>query len=349
MAEPSDKTLSEWLRPVTATLTGDDVKEYQEAITLIAAQLSAESCFDLVELACGVGSAEANEWILDLARSKKGDIPLADNAALLARLACGAAVRALGGNSYATPLGLVVESAGYVGLKPVVEELAEFAEKALADAATISRIRPEPWEPVSAVVAAELESPTTETDPETNEAREVDVRGAAIRRLAEAVDSLGSRTDDRFRSIDEEYDALWWSFTNRSTGTDQPWSKVEPLARRVVLVASELGDRITRVPSPPIVGGLMATALDDKSASDVSLAEVAIAAADEGRFPGTTRSARLLPIESTVAEIRRIGAEDGTFKETLKKTLTLDASRTTSALDAARQLRREEEIGTFLV
>ena len=87
MAEPSDNTLNEWLRLVTTTLTANDLSEYQGVVSAIAAEVGPTSCFDLIEIACGQGSSEAHRWIFNVARSKKGDIPLTDNTALLARLA----------------------------------------------------------------------------------------------------------------------------------------------------------------------------------------------------------------------------------------------------------------------
>jgi hypothetical protein len=185
---------------------------------------------------------------------------------------------------------------------------------------------------------------------ESGETGEIDVRGNAIRRLARSVDDLAARLDARLQVMDEEYDALWWSYTARSEGTGEPWGDIQPLARRAVLVANELGRHLQRVPSPPMVRGLMAAALSDAATTKISLGDVAIEASAENCFPDTQRAIRLLPIESSVCEIRRLDDAGGdTWKESVKKALDFDPARKITALEAACQLRREVELGALLV
>jgi hypothetical protein len=353
MSEPTDEVLAEWLHSTSGGgLTSEDIAEYQGAVAAIVADVRPDTWADLVELAFVGGRPRQRDWVVDAARTKRGAIPLNENNEVMALLAAASCVRAMStlGSASAVPLGLLVKSASFLGLQPKLPEVLAFAETTLDDAAVAARERPEPWQPIAAAVAADLDGPTVSEPNEAGETTEIDVHRNAITRLARSVDELAKRLETRLQSLDEEYDALWWSYTARSEGTGETWSEVQPLDRRVVLAATELGRHLQRVPSPRMVRGLLAAALSDGVNTKLSLAEVAMAAAAENCFPGTDRALRLLPIESSVCEIRRLNdAAGNTWKDSLKKALYLDASREITALDAACQLRREIEIGSLLV
>jgi hypothetical protein len=353
MPEPTDEVLAEWLRPVSGGgLTPEDIAEYQGAIGAIVGKLSSDTWPDLVELAVIDGHPKQRDWIVDAARTKRGSIPLTDNDEVIALLAAASCVRAMDTpkTANAIPLGLLVRSASFLGLELKLAEVIAFAERTLNDAAVAARLRTKPWQPVAAAVQSDLDGPTASEPNDAGETTEIDVHGNAIGRLARSIDELGAQLDARLQVIDEEYDALWWSYTARSEGTGEPWGDIQPLARRAVLVATELGRHLQRIPSPPMVRGLMAAALGDAASTTVSLGDVAVEASASNCFPETQRAIRLMPIESAVSEIRRLDDASGdTWKDSLKKALDFDASRKITALEAACQLRREQELGVLLV
>jgi hypothetical protein len=148
--------------------------------------------------------------------------------------------------------------------------------------------------------------------------------------------------------VDEEYDALWWSYTRRSETTGTVWSAVVPLPKRIVLVANELGRKLSLVPSPPIARGLVALALEGHIDDNVTLRDVMVAAAENGVDVVKGVQNRLLPISAAVARIIELGVDDDTWSNVLAKTLNLKVNTEHSALDAAMQLVREAEIGALL-
>ena len=347
MTEPTDTTIASWISPAAISLTPDDIKSYQDVITHAAGEITALNSSDLVTVAHRIGRPEATAWLTALVQTRKGDFVAVNNDELLARVACCIAVRSLdAGHGPATLVGLFVESAIFTGAISPIGELAEHAKATLATAAAAVRERPTEWTPVATEIASLLGAEQPEGVEATTS--DLDVHEKALVRLAEAMDSLAARVDERGKVVDEEYDALWWSYSGRSITTRDPWGDVKPLARRVVLVAHELGQKMSLRPGPPMVRGLLAAALGDQASKKISMADVALAAAAEHVDIAPHAKNRLLPISSAVAQIAELGSDGDTWKDVLERSLGLQVIAETPALDAALQLFREVEIGKFL-
>lgn len=348
MPEPTETTIDAWISPATTTLSGEDIKTYLDVIAHASSKVTATKSSDLVAVAYRVKKRpEAIEWLTELIRTKKTDFPTAQHEDLLSRVACCIAVRILDSERQPSALlGLLAQSAMFVGAQAPIEELAGHANAAVTNAAIAARQRPVLWAPIAAEVANflnEVSAPPTE-----GVEKEAAGYEKAITRLAGAIDFLAAQSDKRAMAVDEEYNALWWSYTDRSISSGERWEDVKPLSRRVVLLAHELGRQMIHHPGPPMVRGLLGAALGGQADKQIVLAEVALVAAEERVDLVARAKDALLPISSAVTQIAELGSDSDTWKEVLDKSLGLKPAASATALETAMQLFREVEIGKFL-
>jgi len=345
MPEPTDATIEAWIRPATISLTDEDIRSYRDVVAHVASKLIPSEAPSLVAVAHQIGRPETKQWLTELVRAEREDFVVVNNESLLARVACCIAVRSLeNADTRATLVGLLVQSATFTGATAPIAELARHADVAVANAAAAARQRRADRVPVM----AEIRRLVSEKPAEAAAAEELSGQAGAIMALAEAIDDLGAEADRRAKIVDEEYGALWWSYSHRRAATGTPWEEVKPISRRVVLIADELRKYVTHVPGPPMIRGLLASALGNEAGRAISLEEIALAAADEQVRVAPNAKETLLPISSAVAQIRELGGGTDTWKEVLGKALGLNVKSTTPALDAALQLFREVEIGSLL-
>lgn len=350
MPELTDETLDAWLRPAAVTLDAEALALFKAAIAKVKPKLSASTAFHVVGVAYGVATDEGRSWFVDRVREADSDFVEVGQDELLGRLACCSILASLGnGKDTATLMCLLALSASFLSASPAEPELQDLIERTLMDRATSRRQRPE-WKPVAQSVADVLAGPPQAAEEGEEAETELDVQARAIDRLAEALDKLAEQVEERAGMVEEEYNALWWSYTRRSITTGTAWQEVTPIARRVVLACKELGERVSLVPGPPIVRGLLALALEGHVDDKVTLSNVMLAAAEEGVSVAPNALNRLLPISTAVAQISELGSEGTTWSDVLAKTpaLQLKVNTKHSALDSAMQLFREVEIGTLL-
>jgi hypothetical protein len=241
-------------------------------------------------------------------------------------------------------VGLAVHSAAFLGFTPVRPEVTTFADAAIAHAGDEVRARASNPDSIAAQVRGWVdEGGAAETDEAPASGRpqwEV-----PILRAAEALDALAADIRDRVELLDEEYDLLWWSHAGRSAIADAPWSKVDPPQKRTVLVAHELGQKVTRIPATAIVDGLAAVALGDVATKSLPLTDIVAAVRDEGvAVAGVEHT--LLPIGTGVAQAAVY--DDDTWVKVLKQVYRVNVKDSHTAAAIARQLIRELQIASLL-
>jgi len=348
MPKLTDEVLAGWLRPATVTLDSQELVTLRAAIAMVGAKLTSETAFHVAALAYNVGTDEALTWFGDRIREAQPAFVNVGQDALIARLACCSLLAALdSGEASGALLSLLAQSAAFLGGAAAEPELETFVEASQRDLAAARRARPK-WSPITGTVA-KIMTDGPRSVAEGQEAETVEqVQERAINDLASALDLLASQVEQRGDLTDEEYNTLWWSYTRRSETTGSAWTNVGPLPKRIVLVANELGDKVSLVPSPPMVRGLLALALEGQADEEVTLSDVMVAAAENGVAVARGVSSRLLPISMAVARISELGADDSTWSSVLAKTMRLEVCTVHSALDTAMQLIREREIGALL-
>ena len=169
--------------------------------------------------------------------------------------------------------------------------------------------------------------------------------------MAGAVDQLAERLARQGQVMSEENDILWWSYSGRSIRTGQVWSAVPDAAVCAVMVARELHERFTIVPSPPVLSrDLIARSLGHRSTTMLTLEDVARAAfRDAGPVGPADRTHALLPVSSAVARMQVVeGARVGSSIESPRYAIAADSDHPSTALDSAAQVIREAEIRSLL-
>lgn len=211
MPEPTDVTINAWLSPATVSFTPEDLSSYRDVIAYAFTKITASNSSQLVAVAHGIGRPAEREWLTTLVRAKKDNFVAVNNDELLGRVACCITLRSLATDSGHAPLvGLLVQSALFIGATSPIGELTNHANAAVASAAISARQRPAAWSPITTEFADLLSA---------EPAASPDHLLKAIPRLAEAIDALGARVNERAKILDEEYGALWWSYSGRSVTT----------------------------------------------------------------------------------------------------------------------------------
>lgn len=349
MPEPTDETLATWLSAVTVTTDPPVVKPFQTAITHVLSEPTGQQLLDLVAIAHGRGDSDARAALTAMIKVKNDDFVVGTNAALLECVAAAAIVRSLSGtDKNSTMIGLAVQTAAWLGLTPAIPEVTTLADATIAAAAISSRSR-EPWEPIADEITELLPGEPAVTNAEgVVETEEVDGYEAAIYRLAKAIDDLGARLGERLALVDEEYDSLWWSYTGTSDVDHEVWDDVDPVGLRTVRVATELGGKISRVPVPPVVPGLIALALGDKRDKNVSLQELTKHVVATSSAPAKVAAHLLLPVSSSAEVWGTFEGDEALWTKAAKTRIGIDAKRSTTALESALQLIREKQICDLL-
>lgn len=341
----SNDDLARLLEGTTVSLGPGDIKKHQSALTSLGAKATGIKVLDLVAVACRMDNPPAHEWATGVIRAKQPEVPETDNAEIVQRLAAAAVMKHLGAKGIQhVAMALAVRNAEFLGHAPALADLTGAADAALAAEAGAARARPD-----APTTIAERISAVLSADPGHDDAgnpKLPDFAGA-IMELTKAFDEAMSDLHERLELVDEEYDALWWSYSNRSVGADETWEKVDPPCVRAVLIADELGRRVQRVPAPPIVDGLVVRAIGSAAENSVDLAALGLAAV-EHNVRVAEHTHQLLPLSTIVAKVRELGADDDTWRTVVERSTKIDVESKAKAVDAARQLIREVEIGCLL-
>jgi len=350
MGNPSfvHEHLAAWLEPATTSLASSQVETYTSAIDSVAQELTPNNAFLLTRLAHRIPDAASTAWFSGSIRALDPAFVADGKEELVSRLAAAAAARAVVGADCEQRLlvALLIQSAGFLGLVSGVPELEALADEAVLDGARAARSRYS----VSAGLVKTIETIlSTPTNADGTPATPDQISQTALLAIAGAVDSITEQLADRLRLVDEEYNALWWSYTSISTGLKAPWESVHPIERRVVHASTELNALLTEVPGPPTTRNVLSAALAGEATTSITLAALAESVVSEGIPFDVNREDTLLPITSCVFNVRKLRSdEERTWKKVVGAALGIDADLAVTSVDAGCQLIREHEIGALL-
>lgn len=337
-----DNKIDEWLRP--ATTTEDVIPASRDTITSAAQQATGEIASAIVAVAHNHQEGSGRAWLNALLEQHGASSDLTRNDELLARIAACTVARILVNetSSLRGRVGLLVQSAAFLGLTPVVAELPSIADDAVFDAARRARTRDVPWPSTADTIQEILDREPEEAAEGAEDESDPD---EALKAVAAAVDQLFEKLDRRVRLIDEEYNALWWGFTKHSSRLEQPWSTVEPTERRLVYAACELAGLVQVLPGPPTMRGLLATALGDAGGATVAIRAVVEALAAATGIELDATSDPLMPFTFCLGKLQELAnADPGTWEAVVRGTSPIDPATEVSALAASAQVYRELEL-----
>lgn len=245
--------------------------------------------------------------------------------------------------------GLLVQSAGFIGLVPAVSELPAAAANALADAGRRQRSRLEADETpreVARLLAASKVAAAAATDESNRSIVEaVLARDSALRALARRVEDVVGVMEERLQLLDEELDLLWWSRRGRPTGEDEPWEALD-LATRAARAAADIASLLVKLPAPPNARSLLRSALAGDADTDAPLGDVAAAL----RLPDAARKMELAPLTTFRRILEEVGVEEreAAFRVFDRSAVGPRARDPRSLLDLAEQALRELQIAELL-
>ena len=346
-----DDQLAAWLEPVTVNLTPDELGRRRAGVAELVAQLTRERSEGLVCAGHRYLDPETTEWLATCIQKHDPAFSREGKAELLSVLACAGMVEILtqAASPQAARVALLVESARFLGLEAAVPLVQPLARPAIDTLVSESRGR-------SVVTVSHLVSvqkllepaPPAEGQPAATLTPEesLALSRAASEHLAKALEGATKAVQERFDLLDEELNTLWWSYARRSAELDVAWRDVKPVERRIAVAARELNDCFTKsgvVPST--TRSLLAIALDDGVAKEVTVGSVVEAMASEQQNPPGGADGRLVPFGSALRQLQSLGRDDETWRTVALRTRGVDCDRKVKALDAAEQLLNEYRLG----
>ena len=345
-----DEYLPEWLRPVTVSLTAEQMSARRRAVVDLSGSISRERAFVLVASAYGrIG--EGREWIEDAIREQDSTFSPHGQDSLIKHVAAAvcAAILASSNSSARRFIALLAQSATFAGLTPVLDALPSLAQGAVEVTFRADRRRsPKMQGIVSAAQKTIKEAGSTEAPAIQNWdviSKHFTQRDKALVGLARRVEDLVDMFKARQDLSDEELDVLWWSYANRSTTLDKPWHEIEPPEHRGLLSAGELLAATRQRGMSVTSKGLLALALGDRAQDSTTFGRLATSAAElDSAIDDGARRSLLLPLTSLASIVREFGSQDDTWKTVSHRTLSLDADSACLLVDGATQWLRELEI-----
>lgn len=331
MTTPS---LAAMLRPTAPELTVDMLTAREKAV-----QSLVDTIRPLDQLVLAAHDAGTEDVTTAISRAVGENDPTfvpGDTRFLESILACAAVLEVLeqerGGHAEAS---LLMSSAKFIGLNPIVSELSQIASENLTQLAKRSRRR------------IESRSATTllrRVDGLESEDSVLPQMKAVTRRFEEIVREL----EARLSLMDEEIDALWWARQSHSRVAQERWVEL-PALDRVVAAALEVDDLLSVRPASlgiveimretsgisPLIGSIPAQVRLFEAAS-------AFARLDGNRVDAG--AARLLPLSSIRSAIRKYDADEDTVRRVMAAEVDLDIDTEVSMSDIGEQLLTESAL-----
>lgn len=273
--------LAVWLTPASIELTAERLEAYRLAVNDLA-ELPGNA--DLVEAAHGVVSESERSA---LAASVIEHDPLfvaRDSDELLSRLAGAVVITQLErADSDAVATALLVQSAGFVGLRPSLEELSAVADDLVKTASRNARQRPSPVRVTRKPLAPDADMADAVT---------------LMNSLLKQANNIFSDMHKCLALMDEEINALWWARSEVSTSTGDRWESMNPIDR-VITASLELHELISFQPPTAAQLSLLrdvggdANGMITLSELGKALRSTAVAADEGGQLMPLTSAAHL--------------------------------------------------------
>lgn len=349
MTDPLDR-LAIWLRPFSITPNADALEERRRLVT----DLAADDELEPLTLASATYGQDPGGTVAEAIRRIDGSIVVEGSEQLVAAFAAAAVAVRLADADCADVilLGLLVQSANFLGLEPPVAELPEVAARSLFRSARRERQRPEPGDLAREIRALLTPPRSNGAAPESAEAVQESPaalvklareRDQALRAVARRVDALVGWTGSRLALVEEELDLLWWSRRGRSLN-DEPWDSLTP-PRRAAISATELAALLAQLPAPPSARSLLREALGMDAEVETPIIDVARAMVPSDQL----RRHPLLPLTTFLAIAADLGeSEADAIARVFERTVPLSIATTRPLIDIAEQVLRERQIMALL-
>jgi hypothetical protein len=335
-----------WLSPATI----DDEQNLLPAF-IAASEAAAEDLggreLSAVLAAHGRLEEASRGWLGDHLRGAKDGFVADGKDELMQRVAAVALLRRIvdDADDSAVLSALAVGSAAFVGLAPVVADLARVADQRIAQIAREVRernVEDPDFTDGLALPAARKVNPDEGINADANTlAGDVAAQTKAIKKLATAVTAAFETASSAQSSLDEEVEMLWWVITDRDAN-GKLWADREPI-ERAVAAAVELEDRTKLLPGPPSAGALLQRLLTEKKPVKVALADFADEAHRQEVDLELPESHTLFPVLTSAAARREFGTDSDadTWRNVVRNKWGLDPERESPVTEAALQLYRE--------
>ena len=258
--------LATWLSPASVGITPEVLHSRKQTVEAIALEVGP---IELVRTATSETASAGYELIEDRAAHFDETYVRGANGALV-RLLANASVELLlasSDRSLAIKTALLIQSAAYLDLTPIIESTSQVAADITNEESKRSRGRVD-FKPATAVQQKVIK---TGVEPAGEEGVRI-VNGLATR-LEDVVRTF----NERLILLDEEIDTLWWARSSFSYETGVEWSVMPPL-KRAIQSSVELTRILSKFPATRAIVGLLNQVNSISSSETTTLGDIAQAA-----------------------------------------------------------------------
>lgn len=330
--------LAGWLRPVAMSMDGTTLTARHTAVEAIS--VAAIPLPRLVEAAHGLFDDRTRELITIELQNSDPMLSPEGKDELLATIAAAATITRLHSGSDIAAIGLLVQSAAFLGFKPKIAALSNQAARYVAEASARSRQRLG-TKPTPQTIKRILQT-SAEGGGDVSSS-DLQPQNRALSALATRVEDIIAGLNERLALMDEEIDTLWWARSEVSRTAAKRWQDLEPMTRALV-AATEVAAMLSHHPAPPAIIAVLNGVASSDPGQMVPLLKLAGSAAAVDVLPKGVEPERLLPITSAGSIAKEMAAEPQALSALIKTRLQLTADMTLSLDAVAEQTLREISI-----
>lgn len=234
---------------------------------------------------------------------------------------------------------LMVESAAFTGLVPVLPDLTTASKHCLDRSSRVARARLSNETMVKAVTKL-ASVPSDEGTPDEDRMFELIIeRDRAINTMIARIEGLVRSFNERLDLMDEEVDVLWWARSGTAMSIDQSWAGLTPLDRAVV-AAHEVKGLVKHQPPTRATWAVLAAVVDGAESSH-PVVEV-LAALDRHEIVLSDKtSGTLNPLANGLAAYRRLNGVADVVSGQLEAEGLFPIGTAVTAQAVAEELLRE--------
>jgi hypothetical protein len=347
-----DARLAEWLHDVDLQPAADRQQAIATAARALAEGVASRELLGLVVVAHGGSDADSGGRIEEAIRSADSTWSVRSDDAAARRTAAVAVAMAMEGDGgAAVTAALGVRSAGFLGMAPVVADLAPLADVALLRASEALRGRSDLSAAGADIKGAFKAVPALNpgesalTDQVSAVAKAAQT--AAARAAGVTGDSMPAVTR-RFKALEEEVDLLWWLLGEYSERARSAFKSVDEAAAPCVL-ALDFGGLVAFPCPPRATRAVLSRALDTRALQMIELGGAVgktIEVIGSDWIPNDVRNHTLLPVLSAAREHHEFDGK-AAWTDSIAR-WNVDPALESTALDLAEQLVGEQVLTDLL-
>lgn len=260
----------------------------------------------------------------------------------LCRIAAAALIVAMitpedGAEEHAVLVALMVESAAFTGLVPVLADLTAASRHCLERSSRTARARLSNETSVRAV--SRLAKVPSEEPDEDRMFELIVERDRAINGVVARIEELVRSFNRRLDLMDEEIDVLWWGRSDASALVDRPWAAMAPL-ERAVIAAREVNGLVKHQPPTRGTHAVLAAVVDDAETRYPVVEVLAALDRQEIALPDEVDDV-LSPLAAGLATYRRLHGSTDVVPGVLEAAGLFRADAEFTGQAVAEQLLRE--------